>query len=268
VSFPSSSRPRRRYGRERFQRQECRNHSAPQPRHDDVKRAVALPLPGGSTSLVGGHRTAASCRNKYRPSRGKLARLTGFSLCGISCIREPPSPGNRLASGSVFVEGSTNTARAELAEPTRLHPAPPWRDVRFWRNRTKGIGVCAGEVHWITVAADYHDRFRLRWALRPGVVRDTYGSVQYGAIVSATAPAPPPGTTRIRMASTACIFERRVRVPRDPTAGRGHSGTLDTLGVNVTAPRTLDFRLQLIATPARRGSERLGNAHGWPSTFP
>jgi len=156
----------------------------------------------------------------------------------------------------VLVEGSTNTARAELRGNPRVYTLLlPGGTFDFWAKPNEGYwGVPRVKFAGITVAADTTIDFACDGHFVQGVVRDTYGSVQHGAIVSATAP----GAAAWNYTDSNGFYG--LHLPNGvyeflvtPPPGADTLGTLGTLGVNITAPRTLDFRLQLIATPARRG---------------
>jgi len=228
-SFPSSSRPRRRYGRERSNGRSAEITSV-LTTHDRRERAVFFPLPGGVYEVwVGGTGRAVMSQQVIVRHRGSSRASLIFTMRDI-VYTGAPSLGTGLASGSVFVGGSTNTHAPSSAGTHASTPCPPC-GTSILANRTKGSwGVPrvkftdhGGRDTTIDFACD---------GTCPGVVR-TYGSVQYGAIVSATAPAPPPELHGFEWlyasSSTACTSSR------DPPPGADTLGTLDTLGVNVTA---------------------------------
>jgi hypothetical protein len=157
-----------------------------------------------------------------------------------------------LASGSVFVQGSTNTARAELrdngagphAERTYslLLPAGTFD---FWANPNEGYwGVPRVKFEGITVSADTTIDLVCDGHFVQGTVTSPGGVVVDGAIVSATAP----GASAWNY--TTSIGTYGLHLPDGeyefhvtPPPGADTLVALTVPGIRIDAPRTLDFEM-------------------------
>ena len=165
-----------------------------------------------------------------------------------------------LASGTVFVLGPTNTARAELAENgagphaertySLLLPAGTYD---FWANPNEGYwGVPRVKFEGITVSADTMIDLPCDGHFVKGTVRDQGGAVVYGAIVGATSPnasawnyTDSNGFYGLHLPDG--VYEFLIT----PPSGADTLGTLDVTGVTIDAPQTLDFVLgQHLPVPA------------------
>jgi hypothetical protein len=157
-----------------------------------------------------------------------------------------------LASGSVFVQGSTNTALAELRNGaySLLLPAGTY-DV--WANPNEGYwGVPRVKHEGIIVSADTTIDLAVDGHFVEGTVTGPGGSIQYGAVVSATAP----GASAWNYTDSNGRYglhlpDGEYAFLVTPPPGGDTLGALHTLGVIITAPRTLDF--QLLPKPAPPG---------------
>jgi hypothetical protein len=157
-----------------------------------------------------------------------------------------------LASGSVFVLGPTNTARAELRNSAYSLLLPPGTyDV--WANPNQGYWGVPRVLHeGIAVSSDTTIDLAVDGHFVEGTVRGPGGSVQYGATVSARAP----GASAWNYTDSNGFYglhlpDGEYEFLVTPPTGADTLGALDTLGVIITAPRTLDF--QLAPKPAPPG---------------
>src|SRR6185503_5389800 len=157
-----------------------------------------------------------------------------------------------LAAGSVFVQGATNTARAEL----RDNGAPPFSERTYslllpggtydiWANPNTGYwGVPRVKFQGITVGADTTIDFACDGHFVRGTVTSPGGAIVYGATVSATASGASAfdyttsiGTYGVHLPNGEYVFTVT------PPAGADSLATVTVPGIIINAPRTLDLEL-------------------------
>jgi hypothetical protein len=150
-----------------------------------------------------------------------------------------------LASGSIFVEGPTNTARATLHNSgySMLLPGGAYD---IWANPNEGYwGVPRVKFEGVTVSSDTTIDWHVDGHFVQGTVRTTGGSVVYGAVVAATSPnasawnyTDSNGFYGLHLPTGAYRF-----IVTPPPGADTLGGVATGDSVPIDAPQTLDFTL-------------------------